>query len=99
MINKKTWRQAQIQRLHTHQEEIDQAAAPLITQLITSPFWAQAQTIATTVSGFGEVPTVKQLLSLGLCPNDKWFSYLILVPNTALSANLEFPNQLLTQQQ
>lgn len=63
MINKKTWRQAQIQRLHTHQEEIDQAAAPLITQLITSPFWAQAQTIATTVSGFGEVPT-ERLINL-----------------------------------
>ena len=46
-----------------HQEEIDQAAAPLITQLITSPFWAQAQTIATTVSGFGEVPT-ERLINL-----------------------------------
>lgn len=57
MLSKKAFRTAQLARVQGAKAQTEKEAAGLIAQLIATPAWQHAHTIATTVSGPGEVPT------------------------------------------
>lgn len=56
-MNKRDFRNAQIDRLTAHQLETAEASAALLDKLVQSDVWQQARTIATTVSSPIEVAT------------------------------------------
>ncbi|MFD1432974.1 5-formyltetrahydrofolate cyclo-ligase [Lacticaseibacillus yichunensis] len=57
MLSKVEFRKQQLPRLKSARQETEAAAAQLLYTLMTTPAWKNAQTIATTISGPGELPT------------------------------------------